>query len=128
MEFSRPEHWSGEPFLSSGDIPNPGIKPRSPTLQVDSLPAEPGGEPNNTGLGSLSLLQWFFLMEESNWGLLHCRWILLTTEIPGKPIYIQTYISVVQLHNTSILRVFGNDINNLKVSGLQSKQCALLFF
>ena len=32
---------SGYPFLSPGDLPNPGIKPRSPTLQVDSLPAEP---------------------------------------------------------------------------------------
>ena len=32
----------GKPFLSPGDLPNPGIKPRSPALQVDSLPAEPG--------------------------------------------------------------------------------------
>ena len=41
MEFSRPEHWSGWPFPSPGDCPNPGIEPRSPTLQADSLPAEP---------------------------------------------------------------------------------------
>ena len=41
MEFSRPEHWSGELFPSPGDLPNPGIEPRSPTLQADSLPAEP---------------------------------------------------------------------------------------
>jgi len=34
MEFSRPEYWSGQPFPSPGDLPNPGIKPRSPTLQV----------------------------------------------------------------------------------------------
>ena len=34
--------------LSPGDLPNPGIKPRSPTLQVDSLPAEPQGKPKNT--------------------------------------------------------------------------------
>ena len=40
MEFSRPEYWSGQPFPSPGDLPNPGIKPRSPMLQVDSLPAE----------------------------------------------------------------------------------------
>ena len=44
MEFSRPEHWSGEPFPSPGDLPKPGIKPRSPTLQADSLPAEPQGK------------------------------------------------------------------------------------
>ena len=45
MEFSRPEYWSGWPFSSSGDLPNPGIKPRFHTLQVDSLPAEPQGKP-----------------------------------------------------------------------------------
>ena len=45
MEFSRPEYWSGQPFPSPGDLPNPGIEPRSPALQVDSLPAEPQGKP-----------------------------------------------------------------------------------
>ena len=45
MEFSRPEYWSGWHFLSPRDLPNPGIKPRSPTLQADSLPAEPQGKP-----------------------------------------------------------------------------------
>ena len=35
MEFSRPEYWSGYTFPSPGDLPSPGIKPRSPTLQVD---------------------------------------------------------------------------------------------
>ena len=45
VEFSRPEYWSGEPFPSPGDLPNPGIDPRSPTLQVVSLPAEPQGKP-----------------------------------------------------------------------------------
>ena len=45
MEFSRPEYWNGQPFPSPGDLPNPGIKPKSPALQVDSLPAEPQGKP-----------------------------------------------------------------------------------
>ena len=45
MEFSRPEYWSGLLFPSPGDLPNPGIEPRSPSLQVDSLPAEPQGKP-----------------------------------------------------------------------------------
>ena len=57
MEFSRPDHWSGWPFPSPGDLSNPGIKSRSPALQVDSLPAEPQGKPKNTRVGSLSLLQ-----------------------------------------------------------------------
>ena len=45
MEFSRPEYWSGWPFSYPGDLPNPGIEPRSPALQVDSLAAEPKGKP-----------------------------------------------------------------------------------
>ena len=40
MEFSRPEYWSGQPFPSPGDIPDPGIEPRSPALKADSLPTE----------------------------------------------------------------------------------------
>ena len=43
MEFSRPEYWSGLPFPSPRNHPNPGIKPVSPALQVDSLPSEPLG-------------------------------------------------------------------------------------
>ena len=43
MEFSRKEYWSGLPFPSPGDLPNPGIEPRSPALQVGSLPYEPPG-------------------------------------------------------------------------------------
>jgi len=45
MEFFRPEYWSGLPFPSPGDLPNPGIKPGSPVLQVDSLPTEPSRKP-----------------------------------------------------------------------------------
>ena len=40
MEFSRPEYWSGWLFPSPGDLPNPGIEPRSPALQANFLPAE----------------------------------------------------------------------------------------
>ena len=43
--FSRQEYWSGFPCPSSGDLPNPGIKPRSPALQADSSPSEPSGKP-----------------------------------------------------------------------------------
>ena len=39
--FSRQEYWSGVPFPSPGDLPNPGIEPRSPALQADSLPSGP---------------------------------------------------------------------------------------
>ena len=77
MELSRIESWSGEPFPSPGDLPNPGIEPRSPTLWVNSLPAEPQGKPKNTGMGSLPLLWGIFLTQESNLGLPHCRWDLV---------------------------------------------------
>ena len=46
-----------EAFPSPGYLPNPGIEPRSPALQADSLLSEPPGKPKNTGVGSLSLLQ-----------------------------------------------------------------------
>ena len=48
MGFPREEYWSGLPFPSSGDLPDPGIKPTSPVtpaLQVDSLVTEPSGKP-----------------------------------------------------------------------------------
>ena len=44
MKFSRPEYWSGYPFPSPGDLPNPGIEPRSPALQADSFPTELSGK------------------------------------------------------------------------------------
>ena len=43
--FSRQEYWNGLPFPSSGDLPNPGVKLRPPTLWADSLPSEPPGNP-----------------------------------------------------------------------------------
>ena len=58
-------------------------QPRSPALQVDSLPAEPPGKPQNTGVGSLSLLQWIFPTQELNQGLLHCRQILCQLSYQG---------------------------------------------
>ena len=41
MGFSRPEYWSGLPFPSPGDFPDPGMEPGSPSLQADSLVSEP---------------------------------------------------------------------------------------
>ena len=42
--FSRQENWSGLPFPSPGDFPNPGIEPRSPAMQADALPSELPGK------------------------------------------------------------------------------------
>ena len=48
IEFSRQEYWNGLPFPSPGDLPNPGIKPRFPALQTESLPPEPPVKKINT--------------------------------------------------------------------------------
>ena len=69
--------WVAFPF-SRGSF-----EPRSPTLQVDSLPAELQGKPKSTGVGSLSLLQQIFATQELNWGLLHCRRILYQLSYQG---------------------------------------------
>ena len=52
MEFSRQEYWSGLPFSSPGDLPNPGIEPRFPALQADFLPRELPGKPLQNTLES----------------------------------------------------------------------------
>ena len=46
MGFSRQEYWSGLSFPSPGDLPNPGIEPRSPALEADALTSEPPGKPS----------------------------------------------------------------------------------
>ena len=53
MGFSRQEYWSGLPFSSSGDLPDPGIKPRSPALQADAPTSEPPGKPKWNTIQSL---------------------------------------------------------------------------
>ena len=80
---ARTLEWAAFPF--SRDLSNPGIEPRSPTLWVDSLPAEPPGKPKKTGVGSLSLLQGIFLTQESNRGLLYRRRILYQLSYQGSP-------------------------------------------
>ena len=50
MGFSRQEYWSGLPFPSPGDLPDPGIEPRSPTLRADALTSEPPGKPSHMSI------------------------------------------------------------------------------
>ena len=88
MEFSRPEHWSGQSFPPPVDLPNPGIEPRSPTLQADSLPAEPQWKPMNPGVGSLSLLQQIY----PNPGIgFFTNWAIRETQAPYNFIFIFAY-------------------------------------
>ena len=74
------------PYPPPGDLANPGIEPRSPALQEDYLLSEPLGKPKNTEVGSLSLLQGNFRIQELNWGLLHCRQILYQLSYLGSPL------------------------------------------
>ena len=65
--------WVAFPFSRGSSQPRD--QSGSPALQADSFPAEPQGKPKNTGVGSLSFFQQIFPTQESNQGLLHCRWI-----------------------------------------------------
>ena len=91
MEFSRPEYWSGYSFPSPEDLPNPGIEPRFPALQVDSLLSEPPGKPKNTGVGSQSLFQGNFLTQEIKPGSPELKVDSLPAELPGKPYEVLIY-------------------------------------
>ena len=82
-KFSRQAYWIRLPCPPPGDLPNPGIQPRSHTLQADSVPSEPAGNPKNIGMGSLSLLQGIYPTQESNRGLLPCRQILYSLSFQG---------------------------------------------
>ena len=76
------------------------MEPRSPTLQADSLPAEPEGKPKNTGVGSLPLLQWIFQTQKLNWCLPNGRWILYQLSYQGSPLNKHITLKVTALFNT----------------------------
>ena len=107
------KYWSVWPIPSPGDLPKPGIKPRSPTLQVASLPSELLGKPRNTGVCSLSLLQGIFPTQESNQGLLRCRWILYQLIYQGSPtmnilvhVFLSSFFSSFLPSSSSFIFVF----------------------
>ena len=84
--------WVAVPF-SRGSF-QPRDRTQVSLIAVDSLPAEPPGKPKNTGVGSLSLLQGIFLTQESNQGLLHCRWILSQLSYEGsQEVYLHLDLS-----------------------------------
>ena len=58
LVFSKQEYWSGLPFLSPGDLPDPGIEPRSPELQADSLPTGVGGWCKNKKANRTGWTEW----------------------------------------------------------------------
>ena len=68
--FSRQEYWSELPCPLPGDLPNPGIKPRSPTFFTSWVTRE-------------AQEYWTFSTQELNWSLLHCRWIVYQLSYQG---------------------------------------------
>ena len=94
----------------------PGIEPRSAALQVHSLSSELPRKPRNTGVGSLSLLQWNFLTQEQNWVLLHCRQVLYQLSYPV--VYLNSLYSVTEMETltlkkkTSYIDYRQNSFNN----------------
>ena len=75
MGFSRQEYWSGLPFPSIGDLPDPGIEPGSPTLQVDALTSEPPGKP------TLTLFKGYLLLTVFKGYLLQYFWASLVAQL-----------------------------------------------
>ena len=97
-------------FPSPGDLPSPGIEPMSPTLQADSLPAEPQEKPKYTVVGSPSLLQSIFLTQESNQGLLHCRQILYQLSYEGSQESLPAQNKSTSTWENMNLKCIGRDI------------------
>ena len=103
MEFSRQEYWSGLPFPPPGDLPNPGIEPRSPALQADSLPSEPLRVKKKKKVGSLK--------QFVRAGSMKCTWISLK--------------ALTSLGCTAGLWRSGTWIQWLGRKALESDQCGL---
>ena len=104
----------GSLSLLQGNLANPGIEPRSPTWQADSLPAEPQGKPKNTGVGTLSFLQLIFLTQESNWGLLYCRQIVYQLSYQGSPLHLRNISIWILLPSPPLQSLSGLPLGRLR--------------
>ena len=99
MGFSRQEYWSGLPFPSPGDLPDPGIKPRSPALQADALTSEPPGKPSSSDI-SYKSFKWTplrpyktsTLLEKSTCVFLMCEHIWLRQTFREGPSCTSLYL------------------------------------
>ena len=94
------------------------------SLQVDYLPVEQPGKPKNTGVGSLSLLHQIFQTQESNQGLLHCKWILYHLSYQGSPLKSRIWIRSPELYANKIMIKYNSNNNKPYMKHLaEERQC-----
>ena len=112
--------WVAFPF--SRDLPNPGVEPRSPTLQVDSLPAESQEKPKNTGVGSLSLGS----SRPRNWTRVTCiaGGFFTNWAIREAVQYIKTLVFIHPIY-TSLHLLIPNSHSSLPIHPQQLQICSL---
>ena len=95
MGFSRQEYWSGLPFPSPGDLPYPGIEPRSPALQADALTSEPPGKPHPKAK---------LVPKKKVTGGLLLDWSTTAFWIPAKPLHLSMLSKLMRCSEISILQ------------------------
>ena len=105
--------WMATPSFRASSRPRDGTQVFRIAGKFFSLHSEPPGKPQNTGVGSLSLLQGFFLSQEWNQGLLPCRWIPSQLSHQGSPLWsyicLFVHLSIIYLHTHPLLSpVFRN--------------------
>ena len=100
-------YWSGYPFPSPVDLPNPGIEPRSRTLQADSLPAEPQGKPYCTAQGNSGQCHvatgWEAMLREKGYMYIY-GWIPL----PSLKVITMLLISYAVIQNKKFIKIIEN--------------------
>ena len=85
----------------------------SPTLQADSLPAEPRGKPKNTGVVSLCLLQYIFPTQELNQDLLHCKQIFYQLSYQASPKFNSDNHYTYYCRRNSITLIVNKRVQNI---------------
>ena len=79
MGFSRQEYWLGLPFPSPEDLPDPGIKPRSPALEADTLTSQLTGKP----LWYIYTMEYYSAVKKNTFASVLMRWMKLETDYTG---------------------------------------------
>ena len=115
MGFSKQEYWSGLPFPSPGDLPDPGIKPRSPAMQAGALTSEPPGKPRSFK-GAFKVVILLLLFCGGNSGSRFLSFLISfrgPTPIPSFPFFLVSEIIIAfllgKLFRKMLAEVFSDD-------------------